>query len=79
MTWEESLWKNYTDGIIILHKGKVVYERYFSELTETDVHAVMSLTKAFNGTLASILVAEGTLDEITDEEIVIIEGNSHGK
>ena len=63
MTWEESLWTNYTDGIIILHKGKVVYERYFSELTETDVHAVMSLTKSFTGTLASILVAEGTIDE----------------
>lgn len=63
MTWEESLWVNYTDGMIILHKGKVVYERYFSELTETDVHAVMSLTKSFTGTLASILVAEGTIDE----------------
>ena len=63
MTWEASLWKNYTDGILILHKGKVIYERYFSELTENDVHAVMSLTKSFNGTLASILVAEGTLDE----------------
>lgn len=63
MTWEESLWANYTDGMIIIHKGKVVYERYFSELTEHDVHAVMSLTKSFTGTLASILVAEGTLDE----------------
>ncbi|MEO6914230.1 MAG: serine hydrolase [Chitinophagaceae bacterium] len=63
MTWEESLWKNYTDGIIILHKGKVVYERYFAALTENDVHAVMSLTKSFTGTLASILVAEGNLDE----------------
>ena len=63
MTWEESLWKNYTDGIIILHRGKVVYERYFSELTERDVHAVMSLTKSFTGTLAAILVAEGTIDE----------------
>ena len=63
MTWEESLWKNYTDGIIILHKGKVIYERYFSELTEDDVHAVMSLTKSLNGILASILVSEGTIDE----------------
>lgn len=63
MTWEESLWANYTDGMIIIHKGKVVYERYFSELTEHDVHAVMSLTKSFTGMLASILVAEGTLDE----------------
>ena len=63
MTWETSLWKNYTDGIIVLHQGKVVYERYFSELTESDVHAVMSLTKSFTGTLAAALVAEGVIDE----------------
>ncbi len=63
MTWEESLGKNYTDGMIILHKGKVIYERYFGALTENDVHAVMSLTKSFNGILAAILVAEGTIDE----------------
>ncbi|NJC26777.1 serine hydrolase domain-containing protein [Neolewinella antarctica] len=62
MTWEASLWENYTDGMIILHKGKVVYERYFSELTPDNVHAVMSLTKSFTGTLASVLVAEGKLD-----------------
>lgn len=62
MTWKESLSENYTDGMIVLHKGKVVYEKYFSELTERDVHAVMSLTKSFNGTLASILAAEGKLD-----------------
>lgn len=63
MTWEASLWENYTDGIIILHKGKVVYERYFGELKEDRIHAVMSLTKSFTGTLASFLVAEGKLDE----------------
>ncbi len=63
MTWEASLWKNYSDGIIILHKGQVVYERYFGALKEDKVHAVMSLTKSFTGTLASILVAEGLLNE----------------
>ncbi|HUH75317.1 MAG TPA: serine hydrolase [Chitinophagales bacterium] len=63
MTWEASLWENYTDGILIIHQGKIVYEKYFGELTENDVHAVMSLTKSFTGTLASILVAEGVLDE----------------
>lgn len=62
MTWNASLWKNYTDGIIVLHKGQVVYERYFGALNEERVHAVMSLTKSFTGTLASMLVAEGTLD-----------------
>lgn len=63
MTWEESLWENYTDGMLIMHRGKVVYERFFSELTATDEHAVMSLTKSFTGSLAAILVAEGQLDE----------------
>lgn len=62
MTLEESLWENYTDGIIVLHKGNVVYEKYFGALTENEVHAVMSLTKSFTGTLASILVAEGKID-----------------
>lgn len=63
MTWEASLWQNYTDGILILHKGNTVYERYFGALSEDKVHAVMSLTKSLTGTLAAILVAEGALDE----------------
>ena len=62
MTWRESLAQNYADGIIILHKGRVVYERYFENLTPEGVHAVMSVTKSFTGTLAATLVAEGKLD-----------------
>ena len=62
ITWRKSLDLNYTDGIIILHRGDVVYEKYFGELTPERVHAVMSVTKSFTGTLASILVAEGKLD-----------------
>ncbi len=62
VTWKESLALNYTDGIIILHRGKIIYERYFGALTPERVHAVMSVTKSFTGTLASILVAEGRLD-----------------
>ncbi|MDJ0366782.1 serine hydrolase [Hymenobacter sp. H14-R3] len=63
MTWQASLAENYTDGMLIMHRGKIVYERYFGALTPTDVHAVMSLTKSFTGTLAAMLVAEGKLDE----------------
>lgn len=62
ITWKESLALNYTDGIIILHCGKIIYEEYFGELTPERVHAVMSVTKSFTGTLASILVSEGVLD-----------------
>ena len=33
MTWAESLPANYTDGIVVLHQGRIVYERYFGALT----------------------------------------------
>lgn len=63
MTWEESLWANYTDGILVLHRGRVVYERYFGALDEAGQHAAMSMTKSLTGLLAEILVAEGELDD----------------
>ncbi|QTN39760.1 serine hydrolase [Cryomorphaceae bacterium] len=63
MTWEQSLSENYTDGILILHKGKIVYERYFGELEPEGVHAAMSVSKTFTGTLGALLVEEGLLDE----------------
>lgn len=62
MTWKQSLSANYTDGILILHNGKVVYERYDGCLDEGGKHAAMSMTKSLTGLLAEMLVAEGTLD-----------------
>jgi CubicO group peptidase (beta-lactamase class C family) len=63
MTWKESLSANYTDGMLILHKGKIVYERYFGCLDETGKHGAMSMTKSLTGLLAEILVTEGELDD----------------
>lgn len=63
MTWEQSLYENYTDGLLILHKGQLVYERYFGCLTQDGKHAAMSMTKSVTGLLAEILVVEGKLDE----------------
>lgn len=60
---ETSLAETYADGFIVLHKGKVVYERYFGELDPEGTHAVMSVSKTFTGTLGALLVAEGVLDE----------------
>lgn len=62
MTWRESLDANYTDGIVVLHKGRIVYERYFGVLGPEGQHGLMSVTKTFVGTLAAMLVAEGRLD-----------------
>ena len=65
MTWKESLSANYTDGMLILHKGRVIYEAYFGSLDELGKHAAMSMTKSMTGLLAEILVAEGQLDDTT--------------
>ena len=62
MTWSESLLANYTDGIVVIHRGVIVYERYFGVLSETGQHGAMSVTKSFVGTLGAMLVAEGELD-----------------
>jgi hypothetical protein len=62
MTWRQSLDVNYTDGIVVLHRGRIVYERYFGVLKPEGQHGAMSVTKTFVGTLAALLVAEGTLD-----------------
>ncbi len=67
MTWKESLAANYTDGIVILHKGRIVYEEYFGCLDEYGKHGAMSVTKSMVGLLAEILVVEGSLD---DSELV---------
>lgn len=63
MTWGEALSANHTDGVLILHRGRVVYERYLGCLKEDGKHAAMSMTKSVTGLLAEILVAEGRLDD----------------
>ncbi len=62
ITWRESLAANYTDGILVLHKGHIVYERYFGVLAPEGQHGAMSVTKTFVGTLAAMLAADGVLD-----------------
>ena len=73
MTWAESLSANYTDGILILHEGKIVYEKYRGCLDEMGKHAAMSMTKSLIGLLAEILVAEGRLDDKTKVSSIIPE------
>ncbi|MBU6259727.1 MAG: serine hydrolase [Burkholderiales bacterium] len=62
MTWAQSLQANYTDAIVVLHRGRIVYERYFGVMNPSQPHIAMSVTKSYFGTLAAMLVAEGKLD-----------------
>ena len=61
--WEQSLLANFTDAIVVLHRGTIVYERYFGVTGSATRHMLMSVSKSFAGTVAAMLVADGTLDE----------------
>jgi CubicO group peptidase (beta-lactamase class C family) len=63
MTWAQSLGANFTDGILVMHRGRIVYERYFGVLTPYKQHIAFSVTKSFVATLAAALIHEGALDE----------------
>lgn len=61
-TFAKSLEMNYADGIIVMHKGKIVLEKYFGGLTPEGCHAAMSVSKSFTGTLGAVFAAEGVID-----------------
>lgn len=61
--WDESLDDTYTDGILVLHRGRCIYERYFGALQAQLPHCCFSITKSYAATLAATLVHEGALDE----------------
>jgi len=61
--WLESLNDTYTDGILVLHRGRRVYERYAGALRPERAHCCFSITKSYSATLAATLVHERVLDE----------------
>ncbi len=63
MTWDEAFDANYTDAILVLHQGQIVYERYDGCMGEHVLHGAMSVTKSITGLIGETLVAEGQIDE----------------
>lgn len=63
MTWAQAFEAVYGDAVLILHKGRIVYERYNGVMGPDQPHIAFSVTKSYFGTLAEMLIAEGKLDE----------------
>jgi CubicO group peptidase (beta-lactamase class C family) len=61
-SWGEAFAANYTDGVAVLHRGSIVYEKYFGALRPDLVHSAFSVTKSFVGTLAAMQVYDRSLD-----------------
>ncbi len=62
MTVRKMLETTYTDGFIVLHEGRVVFEKYYNGMTPQTRHLLMSVSKSVTGTLAGILVNDGRLN-----------------
>ncbi len=54
--------ETYTDGMIVVHQGHVVFERYYNGMTERTRHLSQSMSKSVCATVAGILIGEGALD-----------------
>ena len=80
MTWAQALLATYYDAVVVLHRGQVVYERYFGEGAPRREHILFSVTKSFVGTLAAMLVPDGVLDPESPTRDIIPElaGSAHG-
>lgn len=61
-TVSESLSETYTDGFLVCHRGRLVTELYFNDMTARTPHLSQSVAKSVVGALAGVLDGEGRLD-----------------
>lgn len=61
-TFNDMVELSYTDGIVVLHRGKIIYERYLNGMQAHTLHAWASGSKSMTGVLAAQLAGEGLFD-----------------
>ena len=52
----------YTDGMLVLHGGRLEHEQYLNGMRPETTHLLMSVTKSFVGCVTGILAERGSLD-----------------
>jgi CubicO group peptidase (beta-lactamase class C family) len=51
-----------TDGFLVIHRGRIVMEKYFNQMAEDTPHLLQSVSKSITGAVAGSLVGRGLLD-----------------
>jgi CubicO group peptidase (beta-lactamase class C family) len=54
--------RSYTDGMLVLHRGAVVFEQYHNGMHERSLHLSQSMSKSVVAVVAGILIGRGLLD-----------------
>jgi CubicO group peptidase (beta-lactamase class C family) len=53
---------SYTDGMLVLHRGEIVFEQYQNDMTERSLHLSQSMAKSVVAAVAGILIGRGLID-----------------
>jgi len=62
VSWTSMLAETFTDGLLVIHDGVVLFERYAGAMTPDDPHLLMSVSKSIASALCGIYVQRGLLD-----------------
>jgi len=62
LSFERAFEDNYADGVVVLHKGTMVYEQYFHGMQASDHHIWYSMTKSLVTAALGVLVDQGKVD-----------------
>lgn len=58
----ELMRRTWSDAMVVLKDGALVYERYDNDLAPDQLHLLASVTKSFTGLLTLVAIEEGRLD-----------------
>lgn len=80
VTFDEVLARSWTDSVLVLHRGDLVFEYYRDGMKPGNLHLLMSVTKSILGCVAGILAADGVLDpeESVSEYVPEVAGAGYG-
>lgn len=62
VTLTDWLHDSYTDGFLVLYKGKIVSETYMNDMEPDTLHNLFSMSKSYLGTIAGMLIDRGVLN-----------------
>lgn len=64
--WDKYLEENLTQAFIVLHDGKILYEKYFNDTQRDSMVTSFSVAKSFTSALIGIAIDEGYITSVND-------------
>jgi len=62
ISFPQMLESTFTDGLLVLHDGVVLFEHYAGAMKESDTHLLMSVSKSLTSVLCGVFVDRGLID-----------------